>query len=181
MIRRIITGHKDGKAVFLADGPLPRHHIFEHTPGMEIAFGWSAPAVPRIADGVGAEPVTDQTTVIPPAGESRLIFLKVPPQSWAQTPDFDPVAAGTEIFAAIPDIAATFEADGAMHTTDSVDYVIVLEGEVHLELDDQQEVVLGVHDVVVQVGTRHAWRNTSDKPALLAVVLIGAGRDGGDS
>lgn len=180
MIRRVVTGHESGKAVFVADGPPPRHHVFKNNPGMEVAIAWSDPVLPRIVDALGAEPVSEETTVIPPVGESRLVFLKVPPQSWAQTPDFDPAAAGAEIFEAIPDVAATFEADGVTHTTDSIDYVIVLDGEVHLELDDQREVLLKERDVVIQDGTRHAWRNTSDKPALLAVVLIGSKREVGN-
>jgi quercetin dioxygenase-like cupin family protein len=63
-----------------------------------------------------------------------------------------------------------------MHTTDTVDYGIVLEGEVWLELDDGQQIHLHPHDVVVQNGTRHAWRNRSDKPVRMAFVLIGARR-----
>ena len=63
-----------------------------------------------------------------------------------------------------------------MHKTDSVDYGILLDGEIWLELDDGKEVHLKRHDTVIQNGTRHAWRNRSDKPTTIALVLIGAGR-----
>ena len=78
----------------------------------------------------------------------------------------------------MPELAQTFEVDNpGMHTTDSVDYGIVLEGEVWLELDDGKQVHLQPHDVVVQNGTRHAWRNKSDKPVKMAFVIIGARRN----
>jgi quercetin dioxygenase-like cupin family protein len=57
-----------------------------------------------------------------------------------------------------------------------VDYGIVLEGEVWLELDDGEQVHLKAHDVVVQNGTRHAWRNKSDKPVKIAFTIVGARR-----
>lgn len=60
-----------------------------------------------------------------------------------------------------------------MHTTPTVDYDVVIEGEVWLELSEG-EVHLTTGDVVVQHGTRHAWRNKGDKPATVLAVLIGA-------
>jgi quercetin dioxygenase-like cupin family protein len=63
-----------------------------------------------------------------------------------------------------------------MHTTDTVDFEVVLSGEIVLELDDGAEVVLKPGDTVVQNGTRHAWRNRGDVPAVIAAGLIGAHR-----
>ena len=63
-----------------------------------------------------------------------------------------------------------------MHTTDTVDYGVLLDGELHLELDNRATRRLTPHDVVVQNGTRHAWRNRSDKPATMLFVLVGASR-----
>jgi quercetin dioxygenase-like cupin family protein len=65
-----------------------------------------------------------------------------------------------------------------MHTTDSVDYVVVLDGQVWLELDDGKLTHLRAGDTVVQNGTRHAWRNLADEPVTLAVVQVGANRPG---
>jgi uncharacterized cupin superfamily protein len=91
--------------------------------------------------------------------------------------DFDPAAFGAEFAANAPGLAERFEMDHpGMHTTDSIDYDVVLEGELVLELDDGKEVTLRAHDVVVQNGTRHAWRNRSDKPAKMLFVLLGAPR-----
>jgi len=91
----------------------------------------------------------------------------------------DPVAGFQEFAEHVPDLAAAMEPDSpGMHTTQTVDYGIVLEGEVWLEVDDGKEVHLKPHDVIVQNGTRHAWRNKSDKPVKIAFVLIGARKNG---
>jgi quercetin dioxygenase-like cupin family protein len=60
-----------------------------------------------------------------------------------------------------------------MHTTPTVDYVVVLDGSVVLELDDGVTTTLSAGDVVIQNGTRHAWRVPSDRPATIFVVLMG--------
>jgi len=63
-----------------------------------------------------------------------------------------------------------------MHASESVDYIIVVEGQIWLELDDNAEVVLSAGDVLVQNGTRHGWRNRGEVNAVVAVVLLGAER-----
>ncbi|MNP49283.1 Cupin domain protein [compost metagenome] len=89
--------------------------------------------------------------------------------------DFDPVAAGAELCARMPGLAERFEAEKpGFHRTDTLDYGVVLEGEVTLELDGGRTTVLRQGDIVVQVGTRHAWRNTGNKPARLFFVLVDA-------
>jgi len=65
-------------------------------------------------------------------------------------------------------------AQDGMHRTPSVDLICVLSGEIWLELDSE-EVLLREGDCVIQNGTRHAWRNTSDSPCTMAVVLVGVG------
>lgn len=94
-----------------------------------------------------------------------------------QRADYDPVGAVAEMVKLRPEMASLMEADApGMHRTESIDYVIVLDGDIYLELDDGAEVLMRRHDVVVQLGTRHAWHNRSEKPVLLAVVLVGARR-----
>ncbi|WP_414635919.1 cupin domain-containing protein [Amycolatopsis sp.] len=65
------------------------------------------------------------------------------------------------------------EPDG-MHRTATVDYGIVLDGEIWLEVDGGEERLLTAGDTIVQLGGRHGWRNKSDRPATLAFVLTGA-------
>jgi quercetin dioxygenase-like cupin family protein len=63
---------------------------------------------------------------------------------------------------------------GHLHRTDTIDYVICLEGEIDMELDDAERVTLKAGDVVIQRGTNHAWINRGTRPCRLAVVLIDA-------
>ena len=65
-----------------------------------------------------------------------------------------------------------------MHTTDKIDFEVVLAGEVILELADGVEKVLRPGDTVVQNGTRHRWGNRGTEPAVLAVFITGANRAG---
>ncbi len=87
----------------------------------------------------------------------------------------DHEAAAREYFERLPGLAETFERDEpAMHATPTVDYAVVLEGEIWLEVDDHQTVHLRRGDVVVQNGTRHGWRNKGSQSATMLFVLHGA-------
>ena len=100
----------------------------------------------------------------------------LPPDAGGLTdPDFDFATALAEADELVPDLVAVLEPDNpGMHTTDSVDYGIVLSGELELELDDGETTTVRPGTVVIQRGTRHAWRNRSDEPARVAFVLVGA-------
>ena len=83
-----------------------------------------------------------------------------------------------EIESLLPGMLAYMEtSDPGMHTTDTVDFEVVLAGTVVLELDDGAEVTLQPGDTVVQNGTRHRWRNPGSEPARLAVFICGAHHD----
>ncbi len=103
------------------------------------------------------------------------MIVVFPPDSVFATVDH--ASAFAEQTVHIPGLIQAFEPDApGMHTTDTVDYDIVLDGEIWLELDDGVETLLKQGDVVVQCGTRHAWRNRGDRPATMCFVLIGAER-----
>ncbi len=77
----------------------------------------------------------------------------------------------------LPGVAESSERDHpGMHTTDTVDFDVVISGEVVMELDDGAEVLLKAGDCVVQNGTRHAWYNRSAENCVIAYSLIGAQR-----
>ena len=174
-VRRIVTGrNSEGKSVFVSIGPAPRSHDYVHIPGMSNTEVWATPPLPSLAAKV-EDPTLASRSVIPEVGGTQFVFLKLPPNSVMQSPQFDGRAAGEENLKVIPGLAETFEPDG-MHTSDTIDYGIVLDGEVWLELDDGRTEHLHRHDVIIQNGTRHAWRNKGDRPALLAFVCIGASR-----
>jgi hypothetical protein len=172
-IRRVVTGHDaSGSAGVALDSAPPRTESFKSIPGMVSRLVWATGAVPVIPFN-GQDPTPSITSIVPPPGETRFLVVTFPPDSVFAAPDFDPVAAAKENLAISPGLAEHFEPDG-MHTTRTVDYGIVLDGEIWLELDDGRSERLQRHDVVVQNGTRHAWRNKSERTATLAFVLIGA-------
>lgn len=64
--------------------------------------------------------------------------------------------------------------ESPFHRTNSIDYGIVLNGEIELELEDGRKTTVGKHGVIIQRGTNHLWRNTTDKPCRIAFILIEA-------
>ncbi|WP_199241058.1 cupin domain-containing protein [Naasia lichenicola] len=131
----------------------------------------AAPAALATADG---ETAPSRGRLVPAPGETSLVIVTFPPDSVFMSADFDGPAAGAEQFDFAPDFAASFEPDApGKHQTETIDYDIVLDGEIWLELDDETA-HLRTGDVVIQTGTRHAWRNNGDRPATMCFVLIGA-------
>jgi hypothetical protein len=173
-IRRVVTGKIGGKSTVVMDGGSPRARALVHMPGFVVTPLWctGSPAGPA---SDGSDPTVAAKTLLPGQGESSFMVVTFPPDSVVMAPDFDPQSAGAEFLDAVPGIAHAMEPDNpGMHTTATVDYAIVLSGEVWLELDDGETVHLKEHDVIVQNGARHAWRNKGDMPATVAFVLIGA-------
>jgi mannose-6-phosphate isomerase-like protein (cupin superfamily) len=167
-IRRVVTGQRaDGRSVFVSDQQVEPVAIG----GLEFHRLWGSDALVHLpTDGTDAQP----RLYFPPAGGFRFAFFSLPP---ASAPRPSPANVITEMQAKLPGLADVLERDNpGMHTTDTVDFDVVISGEVWLELDDGAEVRLGPGDCVVQNGTRHAWRNKSDKPCLIAVALVGAQR-----
>lgn len=172
--RRVVTGIKDGKSVFVSDGPAPNAHRYGSVPGHMTSVLYATPTKPVLPQD-HAERAPPRVMIAPEPGETKLMIVIFPPDSVFAT--VDAAAALEEQAIHIPGLIQAFEPDApGMHTTDTVDYDIVLDGEVWLELDDGAETLLRHGDVVVQCGTRHAWRNKGDKPASMCFVLIGAER-----
>ncbi len=150
MIRRVVTGHDAaGKSVVLSDGPPPQNHpMAGPSVGADFMEVWSTPRpVPELTPVEAAEPNARDFTIMPPTGHLlRLIRIYPPSQGGHRT---------------------------VMHRTKTLDYVVVIEGEVVLILDDS-EVTLTPGEVVVQRGTNHAWENRAEAPALMAFFHIDA-------
>lgn len=178
-IKRIVTGHDaEGKAVFVSESAAPRAATFNNIPGHAFAQIWSTGAGAGLPAG-NVDPTLAHASLVPEPGGTSFLIVTFPPDAVMQAPGFDPAAAGAELAGALPGLIDCFEPDSpGMHTTNSVDYGIVLDGEVWLELDGGQEKLLHQGDTVIQNGTRHAWRNKSSRPATLAFILIGAERKG---
>jgi mannose-6-phosphate isomerase-like protein (cupin superfamily) len=174
--RRVVTGLRDGKSVFVSDAPVPNAHVYASIPGFMTSVVWATVPVPPLPQR-GQEGAPVGTLITPPPGETRLMVVTFPPDAVMGGAGFDPERAELEQAQQLPGLAERFEAGNpGMHTTDTLDYDIVLDGEIWLELDDGAEVHLQQGDLVVQCGTRHAWRNRGARPATMAFVLVGARR-----
>ena len=172
-IRRIVTGHDSaGKAVISSQGPLPTVAEIAAIPGTVFHEVWSTAAAPATVDN-GADPTLAPLMLPPPKAGTRIRFVDIPPD----TPELlaHGAARMKAAFAQIGDeSASTVQAHSPhplMHRTESVDYGIVIEGELTLVLDDS-EVALKPGDVVVQRGTNHAWANRSGRPCRMLFILL---------
>jgi mannose-6-phosphate isomerase-like protein (cupin superfamily) len=171
-VRRVVTGKTvDGKSVFISDDQVAPVTL-ALSPGYEFHQLWWGDATPQLPiDGTPPE----RGAYFPPPAGFRFGFFTVAPGGQELPPDVDIAAGLAEIEAKLPGMAAHMEPEEpGMHTTQTVDFEVVLSGEVVCELDDGAEVTLRAGDTFVQNGTRHRWHNRTDAPAVLFVALIGA-------
>jgi mannose-6-phosphate isomerase-like protein (cupin superfamily) len=168
-IRRVVTGHDSlGKAVFASDELVDGYHPMLN-PDSAFHMLWGADEAPHFPDD-GSKPT--YSSYFPSIGGFRFGTFTLPPA------DLDIPAALAEMEVHLPGLLAHMDPGSpGMHTTSTVDFEIVLSGEVVLELDDGAEVTLRPGDTVVQNGTRHAWHNRGQVPAHIAVFLVGAHHD----
>jgi mannose-6-phosphate isomerase-like protein (cupin superfamily) len=162
-VRRIVTGHEDGKGVVLFDGPAPNQKLRQAS-GLVSTLLWVTDETP--ADITGGKDKSVREIGVPPP-ESGSIFRVV---------DFPPEGDARSREAILKEMGVADKGGGrhaAMHRTPSVDYAIVIEGEIDMLLDDS-EVHLSAGDVLVQQGTNHAWVNRGTRTCRMAFVLIDA-------
>ena len=175
-LRRVVTGrNRVGKSVVVQNGVAPRIVTTETLPGLALVEVWATDTIPQLP----LSPIDLTTTMksfVPGAGGTRFRIVQFP---GASTRAFDQEAFRREYQVKAPGLAEAMELqDSGMHTTDSVDYGVVISGEITLELDDGAMVSLKQGDCVVQNATRHAWRNSKSAPCVMAFVLVGAAREG---
>jgi mannose-6-phosphate isomerase-like protein (cupin superfamily) len=173
-IRRVVTGHdKSGKAVILSDGAVPIVHSNPMRPGQLSYEVWKTSAMPIPLPADEPEPTGGKRQLHPVASGTVFRISEVPPESDAIR-NLTPEAARAAFAASNAEEASTWGRGGRhplMHRTETVDYAVVLEGEITLLLDEG-EVMLKAGDVVIQRGTNHAWRNHTSKPTRMLYVLM---------
>jgi mannose-6-phosphate isomerase-like protein (cupin superfamily) len=170
--RRVVAGSVNGTSVVQSDEQMEAYQ-FKTVPGYEHTLIWVNPTTPDLSKEQRFERYPD--SVVPGPGGSSLHFVTFPPASVFSDPSFDGDAARNEALIRLRGLADHFEKeDPAMHKTNSVDYAVVHDGEIWLELDDGETIHLKRGDVVVQNGTRHAWRNKGTKPVTMLFFLNGA-------
>jgi len=172
-IHRVVTGHDgQGRAVVASDGLLPTVVALQAIPGTIFHEVWATAGAPARVDNA-PDPTLGPLMLPPPSQGTRLRFVDIPPD----TTDFlaDGAARMHEAFGQIGDAgASTVKPDSPhplMHRTESVDYGVVIAGEITLVLD-AAEVLLKPGSVVVQRGTNHAWANRSGKTCRMLFVLV---------
>ena len=169
--RRLVTAiDKDGRSYHAEDGPSPASLASPARPGFRNDNIW------RTTGRIDApDSILEQKGLLPPKDGTLIRVIDFPPLQGSLE---DQRAATKAIFAKMyPD--AVHDADNTraagMHTTDTVDYAICMEGEIWSVME-KDEKLMTRGDILIQRGTHHAWENRSDKPARICFVLVDAKR-----
>jgi len=169
-VRRVVTGHDaEGKSAFLMDGHAPNVKEIASVPGLALTDLWETNGAPARNEGE-ADNADRPVRLEPPRNGTILRIVEFPPDGqWRGRADaraaFDAIGA-----AHAPDKHST---DPMMHKTATVDYIIVLKGEIHAVMD-KGETLLKAGDVLVQRGTNHSWSVRGSEPCVIAAVLVAA-------
>ena len=174
VFRRVVTGHdQDGRAIVVSDAPPTREYQVGGPGGPTFVEVWSTRETPVVIERQSDEPMESGLVLAPPRAGTRLRVIDFPPETEALRRLMEVRAAAA--FAEMGGADAAHAAAGAphptMHRTQTVDYGIVLQGELTLVLDSG-ETTVRAGDIIVQQGTSHAWANRSGETCRVAFVLI---------
>lgn len=174
----IVTGHDEqGHSRVIYAGPLLGNESFTYQPGFSAAVFWQTSAEPMVGSNVTSR-LLPITNVLPVVAGTTALMVTFPPASAAETSqNIAPEDIANELEERLPGFAQVFDPDApGFHRTDTIDYAVLIAGELTLLLDDGESVHLKAGDVVVQNGTRHAWLNTGSSPARMMFVMVGSTR-----
>jgi hypothetical protein len=162
-MKRVVTGHRDGKSVVVHNAEITSDEITAHDfgDGYIMSAIWETIGIPEIPIELG-DYKTRLPFRFPESGETRVQLAWLPPDK--------------EALERARERGDTMDYDWGAHTTDTVDINIILKGELYIRLDDGAEVPLQQGDFLIQNGTRHAWRNKSNETCILVSFSIGAKR-----
>lgn len=147
--RRVVTRvDVEGKSALVSDDKPPICFCVGDDNEIEIAELWATQCSEKLPVD-GSDPTQTSPAFLPAPGETRFRIVKIEPTK-------------------------SFKLEDALHRADVVEYLIVLSGEIQLVLADRSEICLRSGNCIIQAGTEHAWRNQTDVPCVIAVVLIGA-------
>ena len=169
-IRRVLTGHdNDGQSIIMTDGIATNVLEMASMPGLALTDLWETKGAPASNDG-NADAAARKVHLEPPASGTILRIVEFPPDSaWRDTADakkaFNSIGAGHA--------SDKHSADPMMHKTATVDYIIILRGEIWAIME-KGEVLLKAGDILVQRGTNHSWSVRTTEPCVLAAVLVSA-------
>jgi mannose-6-phosphate isomerase-like protein (cupin superfamily) len=174
-VRRVVTGHNaDGKAIIQEDSAAPRQQRVGGDEGPLFHEIWNTTETPAFIDRDSGEPSEDGIVLAPPKNGTRIRVLDIPPDGdhLEELSAEERIAHFAEIGAEhAPVDGGTSDRHAYMHRTETVDYGIVLEGELVLIMDEG-ETTVKAGDIVVQRGTNHGWANRSEHNCRIAFVLV---------
>ena len=169
-VRRVLTGHDaQGRSTFIADGPAPNVKEMSAMPGLALTDLWETKGAPASNAG-DADAAARAVHLEPPKNGTILRIVEFPPDSaWRNRTDgkdgFKSIGAGH--------VQDRKSADPMMHRTATVDYIIVLKGEIYAIMDTGEK-LLRAGDILVQRGTNHSWSVRTSEPCIVAAVLVSA-------
>jgi mannose-6-phosphate isomerase-like protein (cupin superfamily) len=168
-VRRVLTGHdKEGKSVILQDGIAP--NVKEMTPsfpGLALTDLWETKGAPASNEG-DADAADRPIHLEPPANGTIVRIVEFPPDS--TRPEASDGKGGFKAIGA-GHAQDRHSSDPMMHRTTTVDYIIVLKGEIYAVMD-KGETLLKQGDVLIQRGTNHSWSVRGSEPCIIAAVLV---------
>ncbi len=173
--RRIVTGHNaSGQAIIQEDRPVPRFQRIGGDIGPMFHEVWNTRATPVPIDADSGEPHEDGIQLAPPKNGTRIRVLDIPPDA-DNLDNLTPEQARAHFAEIGAEGASSHGGAGSkhahMHRTETIDYGIVLEGEIVL-IVDEGETTVRAGDIVIQRGTNHGWANRTDKNCRIAFILI---------
>jgi hypothetical protein len=178
--KRVLTGRDEaGQSVFKSFDVTPKVVAIDANPGLTFYELYMTEGVPRLT-GLEPDPMLKETKAFPGPGGTMFRLISYPPkrpEGWKPPSGVTFESGLREMSEKVPGMGDHFERDApGMHTSDTIDYGIVIRGEMTLELDNGQQVHLNQGDCVVQNGTRHRWRNPLPEPCLMAFISFGGTR-----
>jgi len=167
--RRVVTGHDSfGRSVILSDDRSPHAMPFMGIEGLVVTDLWKSDSTP-VDNGpaTASDPCKVPISIAPPSRGAVFRMTQFPPEStWRPGSDATPSEDQ-------PPSSLKGSNHPHMHETTTLDYAVVVEGEIWMVMEDG-ETCMRAGDVVIQRGTRHAWANRSDAPCVIAFVMIDA-------
>lgn len=174
-VRRVVTAHDEqGRAIIQEDGPVPVVRTDPNRPGYAVHQVWMTEASPAYV-GNNEDPTLQPMSLTPPPGGTIIRIIEFPPAG-LELKDVSPeqAAQAFSMYGQSQVLTGAKKANPRhpfMHRTETVDYAVVLSGEIVMLLDDS-EVTLKAGECLIQRGTNHAWTNRSDKPCRVLFVLV---------
>ena len=169
-VRRVLTGHdSEGRSTFIADGLAPNVKEMTPTfPGLALTDLWETKGA---ADNSGSADAADRPVHLEPPKNGTIVRIVEFPPDNTRPQDSDSRAGFKAIGAGHAQDRKS--SDPMMHRTQTVDYIIVLKGEIWAIMETGEK-LLKAGDILIQRGTNHSWSVRTSEPCIIAAVLVNA-------